>query len=52
MLKPSEHRPGYPCDELSVSKHRRLARQVGAFGEFAIKSSADLKTNIYSNSAY
>ena len=44
MPKTFEHRPGYPRDELPVIKHRH----VGAFGDFAIKSSADLDDMIFS----
>jgi len=33
---------------LPVLKHRQLARQVGAFGEFATESSADLDNMIFS----
>jgi hypothetical protein len=33
---------------LSVIKHQQLARQVGAFGDFAIKSTADLDNMILS----
>jgi len=33
---------------LSVVKHRHLARQVGAFGEFASESSTDLVNMIFS----
>jgi hypothetical protein len=33
---------------LSVIKHRPLARQVGAFGNFAVESSADLNNMIFS----
>jgi len=29
-----------------VVKHRQLARQVGAFGDFAIESSTDLNINV------
>ena len=46
--KPSEHRPGYPRDGLPIIKHRQLARQVGAFGDFVIESSTDLDDMIFS----
>ena len=36
-----------PHDELPVIKHRQLARQVGAFGEFMLESSADLNNMIF-----
>jgi hypothetical protein len=32
---------------LSIIKHRQLARQVGAFGDFAIESSMDLDNMIF-----
>ena len=38
--------PGDPCGRLSVVKHRQLARQVGAFSEFASESSKDLINKI------
>ena len=47
MSKPTEHRLGYPCDGLSVLKHQQLARQVEAFDDFAIESSADLDNMIF-----
>jgi hypothetical protein len=37
--------PGVPRGELPVIKHRQLTRQIGAFGDFAIESSTDLKIN-------
>ena len=40
--------PGYPRGRLSVVKHRQLARQVGAFGDFASESSTDLDNMIFS----
>ena len=40
--------PGYPRGRLSVVTHRQLARQVGAFGEFASESSTDLDNMIFS----
>ena len=40
--------PGYPRGRLSVVKHRQLARQIGAFGEFASESSMDLDNMIFS----
>ena len=40
--------PRYPRGRLSVVKHRQLARQVGAFGEFASESSTDLDNMIFS----
>jgi hypothetical protein len=48
MLKPFEHRPGYSRGELSDLKHQQLARQVGAFRDFAIESSVDLNNMIFS----
>ena len=48
MLKPEQNCPGYPRGRLSVVKHRQLARQVGAFGEFASESSTDLVNMIFS----
>ena len=48
MLKPEQYCPGDPRGRLSVVKHRQLARQVGAFGEFASESSMDLNNMIFS----
>ena len=48
MLKPKQYCPGDPRGRLSVVKHRQLARQVGAFGEFASESSMDLDSMIFS----
>ena len=48
MLKPEQYCPGDPRGRLSVVKHRQLARQVGAFGEFASESSTDLDNMIFS----
>ena len=47
-LKPEQYYPGDPRGRLSVVKHRQLARQVGAFGEFASESSMDLNNMIFS----
>ena len=48
MLKPEQYYPGDPRGRLSVVKHRQLARQVGAFDEFASESSMDLDSMIFS----
>jgi hypothetical protein len=47
MPKNIKHRLGYPRGELPVLKCRQLARQVGAFGDFAIESSVDLVNMIF-----
>ena len=47
MLKPKQYCPGDPRGRLSVVKHRQLASQVGAFGEFASESSMDLNNMIF-----
>ena len=48
MLKPEQYCPGYSRGRLSVVKHRPLAHQVGAFGDFASESSMDLDNMIFS----
>ena len=45
-LKPEQNCPGDPRGRLSVVKHQQLARQVGAFGEFASESLTDLVIKI------
>jgi hypothetical protein len=47
MHRSPNNYPGYPCGRLSVVKHRQLARQVGAFGAIAIKSSTDFDDMIF-----
>jgi hypothetical protein len=39
--------PRYPRGRLPVVKHRQLARQVGAFGAIAIRSSTDFDDMIF-----
>jgi hypothetical protein len=39
--------PGYPRGRLSVVKHRKFARQVGAYSAIVIKSSTDFDNMIF-----